>query len=371
MTRPLTVVQLLPALDSGGVERGTLEVAKGLVDSGHRARVISAGGAMVEALRECGAEHIQMPIGRKNPLVFRHVRALTQVIADADIVHARSRLPAWLGRLALRRLPIERRPAWVTTVHGLNSVSRYSAVMTTGDRVICVSRTVMDFVRDRYPQADAQRLRVVPRGVDRAFWSNGFAPSPQWRQQFEVEFPGLGQGALLCLPGRLTRLKGHESLLKLLAMLKTAECPVRAIIVGGGGRRDDQARTRLTAQARELGIEDQVVFSGPRSDVREIMAVSDLVLSLSSKPEAFGRTVLEALSLGRPVVGFDYGGVGELLRDLYPQGCVPPGDTQALCRCVSRLLVDAPPVPHEHSYTLEAMLGGVFGVYREVTGGRS
>ncbi|NUS39539.1 MAG: glycosyltransferase, partial [Lysobacter sp.] len=151
MGRRLTVVQVLPALEAGGVERSTIEIADALVHDGHRALVVSAGGRLLPELLATGAEHITLPIGRKSPLVLRHVPALRRLFAreGVDIVHARSRLPAWLARFALRGLRAP--PHFVTTVHGLNSPSRYSAVMASGERVICVSRTVRDYVLQHYP----------------------------------------------------------------------------------------------------------------------------------------------------------------------------------------------------------------------------
>ena len=177
--RRLTVVQLLPALHSGGVERSTLEVAQALVAAGHRAIVVSAGGRLVQPLLDSGAEHLTLDIGRKSLLTLRHVVALRRLFADtgADIVHARSRLPAWLGWHALRGLPQARRPRWVTTMHGLNSPGRYSGIMASGERVICVSQTVRDYLLRHYPATDLARLRVVRSllGVRPGFWRSRWA----------------------------------------------------------------------------------------------------------------------------------------------------------------------------------------------------
>ncbi|MBP7599068.1 MAG: glycosyltransferase, partial [Pseudoxanthomonas sp.] len=166
--RRLTVVQLLPALESGGVERSTLEIADALVRAGHRAVVVSAGGRLVPTLQASGAEHITLDIGRKSLLTLRHVPALRRLFAEvgADIVHARSRLPAWIGLRALRGMPAPSRPRFVTTMHGLNSPGRYSAVMTRGERVICVSDTVRRYLLQHYPRTDPDRLVVIPRGID-------------------------------------------------------------------------------------------------------------------------------------------------------------------------------------------------------------
>jgi len=161
------VVQLLPALESGGVERSTLEIADALVRAGHRALVVSAGGRLVSRLEALGAEHVTLDIGRKSLLTLRHVPALRRLFERerVDIVHARSRLPAWLGWRAVQGMGTAR-PRFVTTMHGLNSPSAYSAIMARGERVICVSETVRDYLLRHYPKTDPATLRVIPRGID-------------------------------------------------------------------------------------------------------------------------------------------------------------------------------------------------------------
>ena len=146
----MKVLQLLPALDGGGVEQGTVDIARGLCEAGHHALVISAGGRMVDDLQHAGARHLTLDIGRKSPLTLRHVGSLARLLAreQVDILHLRSRMPAWVGYLAWRRVPESDRPRLVSTVHGFYSVSRYSAIMTRGERVICVSQAIRDYVRD-------------------------------------------------------------------------------------------------------------------------------------------------------------------------------------------------------------------------------
>ena len=221
--RPLTVVQLLPALESGGVERSAIEISEALVRAGHRVLVVSAGGRLLPALEATGAEHIALDIGRKSLLTLRHAGALRRLFARerVDIVHARSRLPAWLARLASWRMPAGARPHLVTTVHGLNSPSRYSAVMASGERVVCVSRTVRDYVLQHYPRTDPGRLRVIERGIDPTRFPRAPLPDPAARVQVAALHPQLGgDGPLLLLPGRGTRLKGHADALRLLAGLR-------------------------------------------------------------------------------------------------------------------------------------------------------
>ena len=165
----LTVVQLLPALDGGGVERSTIEIAQALVAAGHRSVVVSAGGRWLPRLLDTGSEHVDLAVGRKSPWTLRHVWTLRRLFRQwrPDVVHARSRLPAWLAWWVLRALPAAQRPRFVTTAHGLNSVSRYSAIMARGDRVIAVSDTVRRHLLAHYPVAP-ERIEVIERGVERA-----------------------------------------------------------------------------------------------------------------------------------------------------------------------------------------------------------
>lgn len=372
--RRLTVVQLLPALESGGVERSTLEIADALVQAGHRALVVSGGGRLVPQLQALGAEHIRLDIGRKSLLSLRHVRALRARFARerVDIVHARSRLPAWLGLLALRGMAAPARPHLVTTAHGLNSPSRYSAVMIRGERVICVSDTVRAYLLRTYPQTDPQKLRVIPRGIDRTAFPRAPAPDRDARAWAAAQHPALaGDGPLLLLPGRGTRLKGHVDALRLLAALRGSGVDARLWLPGAREAGRAVYIAELEREAAGLGIGDAIAFTAPTAAIARAYAASDLVLQLSRQPEAFGRTVLEALSVGRPVLGWAHGGVGELLRELQPGGAVAPFDAPALHATARTLLAQPPPatatdVPLELHYTLRAMQQATLAVYAEL-----
>ena len=232
MSRRLTVVQLVLALDAGGVERATLEIARALVFAGHRSVVVSAGGRLVEQLEAEGSEHVTLAIGRKSVATLRHVVSLRRLFRQLQpaIVHARSRLPAWLGWLALRgRGP---RPHFVTTAHGLNSPGAYSAIMVRGERVICVSNCVRDHLLRHYPHIDPARLTVIPRGIDPDEFPFGFQPDDAWRAQFFAQWPRLDGGVLLTLPGRGTRLKGHADAIELLAGLRARGLDARLLLLG-------------------------------------------------------------------------------------------------------------------------------------------
>lgn len=367
----LTVVQLLPALESGGVERATLEIAEALVRAGHRAIVVSAGGRLVPALEKSGAEHITLDIGRKSLLTLRHVRTLRDLFLRErpDLVHARSRLPAWLGWKALGAVPTARRPRFVTTVHGLNSPGRYSAIMTRGERVICVSETVRDYVLAHYPRTDPGKLRVIPRGIDPTRFPHRAWPDRAMRAEFASEYPGLaGDGPLLLLPGRGTRLKGHGDAVSLLARLRAQGLDARLWMPGAREAGREQYIGELERQAGQGGFGDALVITPPTARIADAYAASDLVLQLSRKPEAFGRTVIEALSVGRPVAGWAHGGVGELLAELQPQGAVPPFDEAALLRTAQSLLAShpSPSAATMPAYTLRAMQDATLAIYLEL-----
>jgi len=367
VARPLTVVQLLPALDAGGVERSTLEISAALLDAGHRAIVVSAGGRLLPALQAIGAEHIVLPIGRKSPLTLLHIPRLRALFREtrADIVHARSRLPAWLAVSALRGM--DARPQFVTTMHGLNSPGRYSGVMLRGERVICVSETVRDYALRHYPHANPARLVVIPRGVDPSAFAGAAAPDAAWRARFVAQHPQLDGGRLLLLPARGTRLKGHRHALDLLARLRADGIDARLLLAGVDQPGRERYLAELRAHGVALGLRDAVAYSAPLAEMRSLYAMSDLVLQLSGKPEAFGRTVIEALCSGRAVLGWDHGGVGELLRELFPDGAVALGDADGLAeRAKSLLAAPRPAIPLPDRYTLARMQADTLALYADL-----
>lgn len=364
----LTVVQLIPALQSGGAERSALEIAQALVQAGHRSVVISAGGRLVEQLQAEGSEHVTLDIGRKSLRTLTRLGTLRRVLRELkpDIVHARSRLPAWLGWWALKGMTPQ--PHFVTTVHGLNSPGRYSAILLRGERVVAVSQTLRDYVLSHYRWLEPAKVRVIPRGIDPAAFPYGHRPDDSWRKAFFAEYPALAGAPLLTLPGRGTRLKGHHDAIELLADLKRRGIEARLLLLG----LIEPGREAYVAELHELirvrGVTSQVVLTPPRHDIRDIYAISALILQLSNKPESFGRTVIEALSLCRPVLGYAHGGVGELLAELYPAGRVPPGDRERLVERAAELLRVAPPISPLQSYRLVDMQQATLALYDEVAG---
>jgi glycosyltransferase involved in cell wall biosynthesis len=363
----MKVLQMIPEMESGGVERGTLELARHLGALGHRSLVVSGGGRMVAQLEACGTRHLELPVGRKRLSSLLLVPKLRRLLAEErpDILHLRSRVPAWLAFLAWRGMDPADRPRLVTTVHGFNSVNRYSEIMTCGERVICVSESIRRHVLKHYPRVAPDKLRVVHRGIDPAEYPHGYRPSAEWRDAFQREFPATADKRLITLPGRITRLKGHEDFALILHEL-SGDPSLHAVIAGGAHPRKAAYLDEIKACFAAAGLAERVTFTGGRPDLREILAVSTLVLSLTTQPESFGRTTLEALGLGIPVAGYDHGGVGEQLELLYPAGKIPPNNPVAAARTIRVLLENPPPVPREHPFTLQAMLDGTLAVYGEL-----
>jgi len=332
------VLQILPALESGGVERGTVEITEALTRAGYRALVISAGGAMVKEIEACGGEHRTLPVAHKSLFKLGLVAPLRRLLRQENvhILHARSRWPAWLAWLAWRRLPQATRPHFLTTVHGFYSVNAYSAIMTRGQRVICVSQAIQKYVLRNYPRVNPQRLMVISRGIDRSRYEYGYRPPADWQSRWQQDFPNIQGREILLLPGRITRLKGHHDFIRLMAGLRQAGRNVQGLILGG----EDPNRR---AYAREL---------------RQAVTHSGL---------GVGRTTLEALSLGRPVLGYAHGGVDEILRDLYPTGRVPVADARTLLEKVVQLLDQPVPVVPSTAYDLAMMQSQTLALYQQLT----
>ena len=364
----MKVVQILPELNAGGVEGHVLELAGFLASQGHESIVISNGGNMVAKLEQRGVRHVMMPVHRKSLRSLFQVRKLRAWLRDEqpDVVHAHSRVPAWIAWLALRGIDPLTRPKFVTTVHGFYSVNAYSAIMTKGDRIIAVSESIRTYVQEKYPACDPRLIAVIPHGVDPTLYHPNFKPSDAWLAQWHHEHPELIGKKLLLLPGRITRLKGHSDFFQLISELKKSGHPVCGLIAGNTHPKKQAYLQELHQQAESLGITNDIVFLGHRSDLRELMAVSDIVMALSQQPESFGLTVLEALALGRPVVGYDCGGVGELLAALYPTGEVPPNSSNELFLTTTQILKNpSQPSPNE-LFTLEKSLASTADIYELV-----
>jgi glycosyltransferase involved in cell wall biosynthesis len=364
------VCQLLPALDGGGVEQGTLEIAAALVHADHRSLVISAGGRLLPGLVAAGTEHFTWPVGRKSPFTLRFIPRLRQLLITegVDILHVRSRLPAWIAWLAWRQMDPATRPRFITTVHGLYSVSAYSAVMTKGERVIAVSGHARDYVLQQYPGMDPGRVVVIPRGVDVDRYHRSYRPDDVWMTAWRQQYSVLEDRYVVTLPGRVSRRKGVLDLIRIIIDLQARGVAAHGLIVGELPNRSHRLAKELQAAIAVAGLAGSITQTGFRDDVREIMSVSSVVLSLSQHPEAFGRTVNEALALGVPVAGYAHGGVEEQLIKHFPAGLVPPGDVDAMAERLFAWSATSPSMQGVQVHALQDMLDSTLALYREMGG---
>lgn len=364
----MKVMQLLPELNSGGVERGTLEIARALVAAGHESLVISNGGRLVAQLEAEGSTHLTLPIHKKALSSLWQIRPLRRLIEQhqPDIVHVRSRVPAWLTHFALKGIPAHKRPHLISTVHGFYSINRYSQIMTQAEKVIAVSDSVVKYITDNYKNCLPQDIVRIYRGIDPQAFPHGYQPSAQWINQSFKDFPELENKFLICLPGRITRLKGHETLINLIEKLLAKYPQAHAVVVGGADPKKATYLKELEETIQNKGLSEHITFVGHRSDIREWLAFSDVVLSLSNQAETFGRTALEALSVGTPVIGWNRGGVAEILSHLYPQGLIKVDDQESLYKTVQTHIDSPQEVAPVTMFSLEDMCNQTLDLYQQV-----
>ncbi|MEX7541696.1 glycosyltransferase, partial [Acinetobacter baumannii] len=264
------------------------------------------------------------------------------------------------------KIPANKRPHLISTVHGFYSVNRYSAIMTQAEKVIAVSDSVVKYITDHYKNCPPQDIVRIYRGIDPAAFPHNYQPSAQWFNQVFNDFPELENKFLLCLPGRITRLKGHESLIELMQQLHSQYPQLHAVVVGGADVKKQAYLSELQNTIQSKGLADKITFVGHRSDIREWLAFSDIVLSLSNQAETFGRTALEALSVGTPVIGWNRGGVAEILSHVYPQGLVEAENEKALLETVKHHIEQPQTVAPVTMFSLKDMCDQTLELYQSV-----
>lgn len=359
------IMQILPALDEGGVERGVVELSRELVRQGNTSTVISHGGRLVPLLEQYGSRHLRLNVKSKNPLtaLYRTTR-LRHAIESVrpDLVHFRSRVPGWLFTWANKGLGLP----FVTTVHGFNSVSRYSAIMTTGLRVICPSQSIADHIRRHY-RTQPSKVRVIPRGLDPEL----FDPAKldmDFVDQFQRCHKLRKHFVMLAL-GRITAWKGYGELIAAVALAARELPPFKLLVVGGVQKGQERYARSLHEQVAKLGLAQHVVFTGSQSRIPEIIHCANVVVSnTTTKPETFGRSMVEALAMERPVIASAQGGALDIIRDGVNGWLIKPGDIEALA---ARLL-DATGTSFtglrddvEQRFSLKLMVERTIAVYRE------
>ncbi|MEJ0048348.1 MAG: glycosyltransferase family 4 protein [Rhodospirillales bacterium] len=367
---PFTILQVLPALESGGVERGTVEITQAITAAGGQALVASAGGRMVPQVERAGGRHATMPLMTKDPLsIWLNSFPLARLIRREGVrlVHARSRAPAWSAWLAARRTGTR----FVTTWHGVYGEEfpgkrLYNSVMARGELVIAISR----FVAERLPALGVapERIRLIPRGVDTVLFDPAWVTGDRIHRLAQAW--RLPPGApVVMLPARLTRWKGGELLLEAVARLASRDA--FCVFVGSG----DNFGKQLVRRAEALGLGGRVRVVGHCDDMPAALMLADVIVCPSLKPEPFGRSVIEAQATGRLVIAADHGGAVETVAD-GTGWRVPPGDMAALAAAIAEALALPPgaraaigEAARAHvlaHYTLQAMQQATLAVYREL-----
>jgi glycosyltransferase involved in cell wall biosynthesis len=369
------VLQVLPALVTGGVERGTVDLAQALASRGWISLVASAGGPMVREVERAGARHIALPLDSKNPFVMRaNVARLAKAIVAhrVDIVHARSRAPAWSARAAARRTGAR----FVTTFHNAYGATtalkrRYNAVMGMGERVIAISGFVARHAIETYGIPE-ERVRVVPRGIDMArFDPDRIAPDRLVALARQWGLPD--SDPVVMLPGRLARWKGHGVLIA--ALRRLGRPALTCLFVGSGSER---YRRALEAEMTRNPPPCAVRFVDECRDMPAAYKLAGVVVSASTDPEGFGRVAVEAQAMGRPVIATAHGGALETVLPGETGWLVPPGDADALAAALADALDLAPEdrvaladraMAHVRAhFTVERMTDHTIAIYEELLG---
>jgi glycosyltransferase involved in cell wall biosynthesis len=328
------IVQLLPELNQGGVERYVVELSRELIRLGHQCTVISAGGQLADQIMQDGGEHITLDLCSKNPLTFfRRARALRSLISEIrpSVIHAHSRVPAWLFSFANRSLRIP----FVTTVHGFNHVSRYSRIMTTGDRVIAVSKSVQDYIHTHYATSP-EKISVIPCGVN----AREFDPEHldrRWIHQFKDQFNLHGKAVITSI-GRISRVKDYETFIRAIALCAKETPDICGLIVGTPRPNHQGYQRRLELLTRKLQIEDRIVFAGYQTRLPEIYDLSSAVISSSKEPETFGLTLIESMAMNTPVIATRHGGPLDIITEEQTGRFFAPADAEDLAAQITATL---------------------------------
>ncbi|MGD2133959.1 MAG: glycosyltransferase family 4 protein [Maricaulaceae bacterium] len=380
----MIVLQVIPELSAGGAERTTVDVAAALARVGGTALVASQGGRLERELKSVGGELRVLPMSSKNPAtMIANAFRLADIArhADVDVIHARSRAPAWSALFAARMAD---RP-FVTTYHGTYNASSalkrfYNSVMARGDVVIANSEFIAERIRSEHGSL-AKEIVVIPRGVDtRAF--DPAAVSAERVDALRARWGLEGAGRVVLMPGRLTRWKGQLLMIEAFARLRSLEgdsggVAAEAVLVMPG---DDQGRAEYRAELEGaiavLGLGEAVRLPGHAEDMAAAYALADVVVSASIEPEAFGRVAAEAGCMGRPVIATDHGGSRETVLDGEGGRLVAPGDVGAMAAALGEVLAMTPAARIEMGrkaaeraralFSVEALQAATLRVYDEV-----
>lgn len=347
-----TILQIIPELDTGGAELSTVEIADAVVRAGGRALVLSEGGRLAPRITASGGVFVPFAAATKNPVrMLWNAHQIRRMIASegVDLVHARSRAPAWSALIAARRAGVP----FVTTYHGAyNERTRlkraYNAVMARGDVVIANSLYTKHLIEARYG-TPAERVRVIYRGVDGARFDPA-AVSEERKAAVRARFGAGPDTRIVLQPARLTSWKGQSTVIAAARLLEQdGRLGDSLIVLAGDAQGREAYRERLESEIREAGLAGKVVLPGHVEDVPAALAIAHLAVVASVEPEAFGRVATEAQAMGCPVIATDIGAPPETVAAVPRVAAgeatgwlVPPGDAGRLAAAMDEALSLSP-----------------------------
>ena len=363
----MNILQILPDLDMGGVERGTVDLARYLALNGHKSIVVSGGGRLVRCLDEIGVRHYELPVGRKSlPTIILMVKQLCEIIKKEkiDIVHARSRVPAIIGFVATKIT----NTTFITTAHGYYNMHLPSRPMSWGRFVIVASRSMARHMIEDFG-VPYDRIKLVPRGVD----LNEF----KFIDKYDKSEKNIGvkrRDFAIGMISRITSLKGHPDFLKAIAIVVRTAPHIKVVIAGETPPSKKRYREELGILTRRLGISNIVNFMGPSEDIPGILSQLDILVLPTRTPEAFGRIIIEAQAVGVPVVASRIGGIVDIIQNGENGLLTFPEDPHSIAEAILKLIKDRT-LAHsiilkardnvEKRYSLAIMTEKTLEVYRE------
>lgn len=347
-----TILQIIPELDTGGAELSAIEIADAIVRTGGRALVLSEGGRLAPRIAASGGEFVPFAAATKNPVrLLWNAHAIRRMIESegVDLVHARSRAPAWSALIAARRAGVP----FVTTYHGAyNEKTRlkraYNAVMAKGDIVIANSLYTKRLIETRYG-TPADRIRVIYRGVDGGTFDPA-AISEKRKAALRARWGAGSETRIILQPARLTTWKGQSTVIEAARLLEAEGRLGDSLVVLAG---DAQGRTayrqQLESEVAAAGLERKIILPGHVDDIPAALAMAHLAVVASIEPEAFGRVATEAQAMGCPVIATDIGAPPETVAAVptvtsaeMTGWLVPPGDAARLAAAMAEALGLAP-----------------------------
>lgn len=360
----MRIVQLLPELNEGGVERGVVELNREYVKLGIESYVISAGGKLENQINLDGGTFIKFDVCSKNIFTtFSRINGLKKILKEINpnIIHVRSRVPAWLVYFANKSLKIK----VVSTVHGFNSVGFYSSIMQKADAVICVSNSIKEYIQKHY-QTSESKITVIPRGIDLQLFNEKNIDN-RFIENFKKEF-NLENKFIVSSVGRVTQLKDYETFIKAILIVKNELPNIVGLIVGGVRSDKEDYLNSLKNLIKKLALEDNIIFTGSQSKIEQIYALSDVVISSSKKPESFGRAVAEAICMNKPVIATNHGGVKDIIIENENGFFFEVGDDKELAKNIlkSRNLKFNGYNYIYSNFSLENMLNKTIEVYKRL-----